>query len=280
MKCAWQMFINLLPVWMREEVDRLSRHDLQELRLRIDMPPQLITSGGPLYLGRPCSYDDLTFCVNVASRYSPWSAQTASQGYITAPGGHRIGLCGCGINSSESHSGIQHITSVCIRVARDFPGLASTIKDIVGSVLIIGRPGCGKTTLLRDLIRQLSDYRQLCVSVVDEKGELFPQAHKQMCFSPGRNTDVLSGSKKKQGIESVLRNMSPDVIAMDEITAHEDCQALLHAGWCGVQLLATAHAGSRNDLFHRVVYKPMLESKLFDHLIVMKPDKSWQLERM
>ena len=280
MKCAWQMFINLLPVWMREEVDRLSRHDLQELRLRIDMPPQLITSGGALYLGRPCSYDDLTFCVNVASRYSPWSAQTASQGYITAPGGHRIGLCGSGINSSESHSGIQHITSVCIRVARDFPGLASTIKDIVGSVLIIGRPGCGKTTLLRDLIRQLSDYRQLCVSVVDEKGELFPQAHKQMCFSPGRNTDVLSGSKKKQGIESVLRNMSPDVIAMDEITAHEDCQALLHAGWCGVQLLATAHAGSRNDLFHRVVYKPMIESKLFDHLIVMKPDKSWQLERM
>ena len=280
MKCAWQMFINLLPVWMREEVDRLSRHDLQELRLRIDMPPQLITSGGALYLGRPCSYDDLTFCVNVASRYSPWSAQTASQGYITAPGGHRIGLCGSGINSSESHSGIQHITSVCIRVARDFPGLASTIKDIVGSVLIIGRPGCGKTTLLRDLIRQLSDYRQLCVCVVDEKGELFPQAHKQMCFSPGRNTDVLSGSKKKQGIESVLRNMSPDVIAMDEITAHEDCQALLHAGWCGVQLLATAHAGSRNDLFHRVVYKPMIESKLFDHLIVMKPDKSWQLERM
>ena len=74
--------------------------------------------------------------------------------------------------------------------------------------------------------------------------------------------------------------MSPDTIAMDEITAKEECDALLHAGWCGVHLLATAHAGSKIDLFSRPVYRPIIESKLFETLIILQPDKSWHIERM
>lgn len=274
------MFINLLPVWMREEVDKHGKDTLQELRLRLHAPPKLITNTGFVLLQRPVSIDDLKFCINVASRYSPWSAHTIADGYITAPGGHRIGICGSAVQANNGASGIHQLTSICIRVARDFPGIAKQVNNLDGSLLIVGKPGCGKTTLLRDIIRQWSDNRQLCISVVDEKEEIFPHAHNQMCFPSGRNTDVMSSCRKNKGIEMVLRNMGPDVIAVDEITAQEDCLALLHAGWCGVQLLATAHAGNREDLFQRPVYKPIIDSRLFEHLIIMKPNKSWYIERM
>lgn len=280
MRCAWQMFVNLLPIWMREDVDKQGRETLQELRLRLHAPPKMIMQGRSVSLSRPVSIDDLNFCINVASRYSPWAAQTIGKGYITAPGGHRIGICGFAAQQSTTNSALHQVTSLCIRICRDFPGLAAPIADLNGSILIIGRPGCGKTTLLRDIIRQWSDKKNLCISVVDEREEIFPYAHKQLCYPTGENTDILTGQKKQAGVEAVLRNMSPDVIAMDEITASEDCASLLHAGWCGVSLLATAHAGSREDLFHRPVYQPILDCHLFDHLIIMNQDKSWTIERM
>lgn len=280
MRCAWQAFVNLLPVWMRESVDKLGKDTLQELRLRIHLPPELVTSKGVVYLERSVSPDDLKFCVNVASRYSPWAASTVSQGYITAPGGHRIGICGKAIISNGKMSGIDTTSSLCIRVSRDFPGIAAGTGLYTGSLLIIGRPGSGKTTLLRDLIRQRSTEGNATISVVDEREEIFPHAQNQMCFPIGKHTDVLSGCSKVQGIETVLRCMGPEIIAVDEITAVEDCQALIRAGWCGVKLLATAHAGSREDLLNRPVYRPIVESCLFDTLIVMNPDKSWYTERM
>lgn len=78
----------------------------------------------------------------------------------------------------------------------------------------------------------------------------------------------------------LLRTMCPQTIAVDEITAAEDCEALLNAGWCGVELLATAHAADRDDLFHRPVYRSIIENRLFDTLVIMQPDKSWRAERM
>ncbi len=279
MRCAWQAFINLLPIWMREKVDKQARQTLQELRLRLNAPPELVTVQGVRWLDRTVTAEDLHFCVNIASRYSPWTAATSQQGFISAPGGHRIGLCGCAVNVNGSISGIHSLTSLCLRVSRDFPGIAGDTSGYSGSVLIIGKPGSGKTTLLRDVIRQRSDGNMGCIAVVDERQEIFPYANGQCCFPAGRHTDILSGCKKTQGIEAVLRNMGPETIAVDEITAKEDCEALLHAGWCGVKLLATAHAGSRQDLFHRPVYRPIVESRLFDTLLIMQSDKSWKAER-
>lgn len=280
MKCAWQAFINLLPVWMRESVDKQGKENLQELRLRLNSPPEQITKNGSYWLDRCVSAEDLHFCVNLASRYSPWAAGTTSRGFITAPGGHRIGLCGSAVTEDGCVSGISNLTSLCLRVARDFPGIAEKAAVYNGSVLIIGKPGSGKTTLLRDFVRQRSNNDNGCVAVVDERREIFPQTHNQFCFSVGRHTDILSGCHKKQGIEAVLRSMGPDTIAVDEITASEDCEALIHAGWCGVKLIATAHAGCRQDLFDRPVYQPIIRSGIFDTLIVMNADKSWRVERM
>ena len=280
MRCAWDTYIKLLPIWMRDPVDRMGRDCLQELRLRIGVPPELITESGSLWLSRTVSREDLNFCMNAASQYSPWASETLSMGYITAQGGHRIGICGIFTWSDRQACGIREITSLCLRVARDFTDLTKDFTDHNTSVLIIGKPGSGKTTLLRDFIRQRSNQAGQCVCVVDEKGELFPSIGAEFCFPAGKRTDVLTGYGKTEGIEMVLRNMCPDTIAVDEITAHTDCEALLHAGWCGVKLLATAHAESRKDLFMRPVYRPIIESKLFDTLIVLRRDKTWRLERM
>lgn len=279
MRCAWQAFVNLLPIWMRESVDKQGREALQELRLRLNAPPELVTAKGSLWLDRIVSAEDLRFCVNIASRYSPWTAGTSQQGFVTAHGGHRIGLCGSAVNVNGSISSIQGLTSLCLRVSRDFPGIGETAANCNGSILIIGSPGSGKTTLLRDVIRQKSSRGNGCIAVVDERQEIFPHMNNQFCFPVGKHTDILSGCKKTQGIEAVLRNMGPQIIAVDEITAREDCEALLHAGWCGVKLLATAHAGDRKDLYNRPVYRPIIESKLFDTLLIMQADKSWRAER-
>lgn len=280
MRCAWEAFIRLLPIWMREQVDKQGRDTLQELRLRIRAKPELVKSSGQAYLEQCITGEDLRFCVNAATRYSPWAATTVSKGYITAEGGHRIGLCGTAVISDGNMKGICEPSSLCIRVARDFIGIAEKTSIYTGSVLVIGRPGSGKTTLMRDMIRIRSDKLNECICVVDERQEIFPYANNQACFPAGIHTDILSGCGKSQGIEIMLRNMGPDTIAVDEITAKEDCAALLHAGWCGVNLLATAHAGNIRDLKSRPIYRPLLDSQIFDTVIVMRPDKSWYAERM
>ncbi len=280
MKCAWMELIGLLPTWMRCEVDKFEPNLVQEIRLRLNQMPEIILNHGRQTLKKVVSLEDLTFCINIASRYSPWAASTISEGYITAQGGHRIGICGKAVADHNQMRGIQIPSSLCIRVAKDFMGISGDIFSSDGSILIIGAPGCGKTTLLRDLIRQRSDKRNECISVVDEKEEIFPYANKNLCFYPGCHTDILSGCKKGEGIMTVLRNMTPDTIAVDEITAEADCNALLHAGWCGVKLIATAHAGNRKDLESRHIYRPLLENKLFDTLLIIHKNKKWTAERM
>lgn len=280
MRCAWQAFIDLLPVRMRKKTDEIGCNDLQEIRLRLNSPPQLILSSGHATLDTNVSIEDLTFCLNIATKYSPWAAETISQCFVTAPGGHRIGLCGYAVIKNNSLTGIRNLTSICIRVARDFPGVSQGIQLKDQSILIVGQPGSGKTTFLRDLIRQNSDLTHKSVCVLDERQEVFPIYKDRFCFSVGSNTDIMSGCPKSTGIEFLLRTMSPQIIAVDEITAEKDCDALLRAGWCGVKLLATAHAGSREDLYRRPIYKSIIESKLFDSVIVMKMDKSWLMEKI
>lgn len=273
MRCAWEELLKILPGWMQGDVDHLGRESLQELRLRQGYPPELICANKEATLRRPVSGEDLKRIVHVASAYSPWAASTIGQGYVTAPGGHRIGICGEVVASDAGMTGIRVVTSLCVRVARDLPGIAQGLDGVGGSVLIIGRPGSGKTTLLRDLIRLRS--RKQSMAVVDEREELFP-----LGYDTGPRTDILRGCPKVQGVDILLRTMGPGAIAVDEITAAADCEALLRACWCGVDLLATAHAGSREDLYHRPVYEPLLKSGVFKTLVILRSDKTWHMERM
>lgn len=281
MNCAWEAFLNILPIRFRKDMDKPGNEDLLEVRLRLSHPPELVFADRTVTLRSVVTEEDLAQCIHFASQYSPWNAESISRGYITAHGGHRIGVFGRYTEDTGNHRwSLQTPAMLCIRIARDFSGISGEIDSLEGSVLIIGPPGSGKTTLLRDLIRQYSNKRTGNISVIDEREEIFPKYRDRFCFPAGVRTDVLSGCRKQVGIEWALRNMTPSVIAVDEITAKEDCDALLHAGWCGVNLIATAHAGSKHDLWTRPVYKQILEHNLFQTLLIMQPNKSWQAERI
>ena len=252
MKCAWRELLAILPLWMRSEVDRLGVHDGQELRLRLGQSPYLICGQTSQPLQGTLTSDDLQFVVNTASHYSPWSAQTVAPGYLT---------------------GVRRITSLCVRIARDFPGVALPLMQYKGSILIIGPPGSGKTTMLRDLIRQRSINGAVCVS--DERGELFPKG-----IYRGSHVDVLYGPCKGDAIEILLRSMCPTTIAVDEITAAQDAEALKRALWCGVDILATAHAWDVSDLNRREIYRSLINTGVFPHVVILQRDKSCRIERV
>lgn len=273
MRCAWKELLTILPHGIRSEVDAAGKETLQELRLRINAPPELVLGSERRWLTEPMTREDLNFVVNAATRYSPWTAASAGQGYITASGGHRIGLCGEVVYKDGNITGLRSIHSLCIRVARDFPGIGKTAASLEGSVLILGPPGSGKSTLLRDLIRQMSENKH--IAVVDERYELFPEG-----FTTGRCQDVLLGCPKALGIEMVLRTMGPDYIAVDEITAEEDSLALVRAAYCGVGLLATAHAGCLEDFCRRRIYAPLRETGIFQTVLVLQRNKTFTMERM
>ena len=277
MNCAWKELLDVLPEKFRWDTDRLGKEKLQELRLRLGGKPELVLGETWMFLQHTVTREDIMHCINTASRYSPWCASTVSQGFITSLGGHRIGLCGEVVIKNGKAEGIRSVSSLCIRIARDIPGIAAGADDDQSSVLIIGPPGSGKTTLLRDLIRRRSETGRGCVAVVDERGELFPAGN---VFDRGKRTDVLTGCDKGTGIDMVLRTMGPSCIAVDEITSERDCQAMIRAGWCGVSMLATAHASSKMDLYNRTVYQPLVRSGIFETLLMMQRDKSWRKERM
>lgn len=274
MMCAWKEFLSILPPWIRDQTDRQARDKLQELRLRLDQAPELVCPDGNLTIPGTVSREDLSFVINIASRYSPWASQTIADGYLTGPGGHRIGICGEAVTDHGNIKGIRTVRSVCIRIARDFPGVAKGIP-IHGSVLILGPPGSGKTTLLRDLIRRRSGERPDSTAVVDERCEIFP-SH----FLPGKRVDVLSGCGKGRGISIVLRAMGPGTIAVDEITDPEDACALGQAFGCGVEILATAHGATLEDLYRKPEYKTLMDRNIFQWVVILQRDKSWRTERI
>ena len=266
----------LLPPEPRAAAERLPRRHreiCEEFRLRQGYPATTLLGGREETL-HPLLVDEamLRAVLAAATRSSLHAAEAELRnGFLSAPGGVRVGVCGVGVTGPEGIRGIRDFSSVSIRVPRAVPGCADGIWEALTaegfrSVLIVSPPGAGKTTLLRELVRRLScDGLRVCVA--DERGEIAGMAGAG--FDVGTHTDVLSGVPKAEAAEMLLRAMNPQVIAMDEIGAAAEAQALLRAAFCGVSLVVTAHGASVADAANRPGCGELMRAGVFRHCVTV-----------
>ena len=208
-------------------------------------------------------------------------SETIRQGYVTMEGGHRIGICGFGVTENGDVRTIKEPSSLNIRIARQVLGCAELLlPDLSASTLVLGPPGSGKTTLLRDAVRLLSEKRRQTIGLVDERGELSAIANGMNQMDIGTRTDVMANVPKAKAIMMLLRAMTPTWIALDEITAAEDILAMEQAAYCGVRLLATAHGDGMEDLTRRPLYRRLMETGVFQQVVVLKRDKSYEVQEV
>ena len=275
----------LLPGRLRQAalaVERGQQAAAEELRMRIGRPLHLTLPEGELPLPQTrIIRGDLEQVLDRATEYSRYAAaETLRHGYVTAGGGFRVGVCGTALPNGERNEGVRDISSLSIRIPRVLedaarpvlPGLLEDGRPL--STLILSPPGGGKTTLLRDLVRLLSQGTELAepvrVALVDERGELAAVHRGRPQLEVGCQTDVLDGCPKALAVPMLLRAMTPQVIALDEIALPADVEAVCAAANCGVALLATVHAASLQDLRSRPVGRALLECAVFRRLVVIE----------
>ena len=278
---AYHQAVQALPVRLRREALALSGDEqgrAEALRLRTGWPMEALVDGEERALdGPPVRREELEQLLEIASRASVHTVlDQMRRGYLTIAGGHRIGLCGTAVMRSGEVHALRNLSSVNLRVARQIKGVARPVLNrlcrdgVLQDTLILAPPGQGKTTFLRDVIRLVSEGEGCCplrVSLADERGEVAALYGGVPQLDVGRRTDVMEGCPKAQGLMLLLRAMNPKVLAVDEITAPEDLEALRTAAGCGVTLLATAHGEGKADLERRPLYRPILEDRMFRFLV-------------
>ncbi|MBR6740764.1 MAG: stage III sporulation protein AA [Clostridia bacterium] len=276
------------------ETDKLS---IEEIRLSagkyisvgIDGKEYVLSQNGSLsessVLGIRVSGEDLADTVAKASNGAVYSAQeSVREGYITVFGGHRIGLCGHTVTEQGRITAITNFSSLCIRIAKSVTGCTERIaSELIDNrplnTLVISPPSVGKTTLLRDLVRELS-VRGNRVSVADERGEVSGSCGGVPQFDLGPSTDVLEGAEKSVAVYMLLRTMTPKVIAIDEITVEKDAMAVIKSRNCGVSVIATAHGDSLSDLEQRPIYSRLLREGVFERFVVLERHGSERYARI
>lgn len=270
----------------------LNLDELQEIRLRIHAPLLIVYQNEEFYVskdGRLSRSEENAFIITkneiretmeYVSNYSMYAyEEEIRQGFITIQGGHRVGLAGKIVMEQDSIKSMKYISFINVRLSHQIKGCANPVMpyirehDGIHHTLIISPPRRGKTTLLRDVIRQLSDgdsqHRGMTVGVVDERSEIgacymgIPQNEL------GIRTDILDCCPKVQGMLMLIRTMSPEVIAVDEIGSREDMEAMIHVMNCGCKLIATVHGNSIEDIRSKPLLRKLLQERIFERYIVM-----------
>lgn len=277
-----------LPKRIREVLAEERLQELQEIRLRSGQPLLLKKANQLFALGKDGRFlpatdakglriamADLREAVSLLSGYSLYAfEEELRQGYLTIAGGHRIGFCGKAVLENGEIRTLRQINALNIRIARERRGWGErllpflTEKDTLLHTLIVSPPGCGKTTLLRDLIRCLSEQGRT-VGVVDERGELAPLREGVPQMDVGPCTDILEGCPKAMGMTLLLRSMSPDIIAVDELGRKEDVAAVEEVLNAGVKLIATAHGRDFSDLKARPQLRTLVHKKIFERYLFL-----------
>ena len=268
----------LLTEDMRRALTPLDLPDVTEIRLRLGKPMEVVTAAGSRLLyapnGRPMlregEQEQLLSAFSGHARYA-WEKEI-QQGFITLNSGCRVGITG---RIAADTGAPAAVTGFCIRILRPVVGCGEKLLPELleggrlRSTLLYSAPGCGKTTLLRDLIRLVSDglfgaspHR---VGVVDERFEIGGEGG--TAFWLGDRTDVLSGVHKGEGLLQLLSTMGPQVLAADELNLFQDVAAVLEAKSRGVTVLCTAHGGTFEELLHREGMQQLFENRTFGRYV-------------
>ncbi len=277
-----QEIARILSRDIRKTLERqsLQYNKVQEIRLRIGKPLMM------LYADQEWIFEDIVRreafqeMLEYVSNYSLYAYENElKQGFITIEGGHRVGMAGQVVVENGKVKNLKQISSMNIRVAHEVLNCADIVFPYITEerrmchTLIISPPRCGKTTLLRDLIRQVSDgnkwIKGCTVGVVDERSEIggcylgVPQNQ------VGIRTDILDCCPKAEGMLMLIRAMSPDVIAVDEIGSPEDVHALEYAMHCGCKMVATVHGRSMDEIRKKPLFEDLVKAHRFERYIVL-----------
>lgn len=265
---------------------------IYEIRLRVGRPLFYTYDGGEGFLtdhdGKyVVTREDLKETMEYISGYSLYSYEDEMrQGFLTVQGGHRVGVTGKVILDGNEIQGMKYISCINVRLAHEVVGCADQVmpyirkKDWVAHTLIVSPPRGGKTTLLRDIIRQLSNGEEkkkmpgVTVGVVDERSELAGSYQGVPQNDLGMRTDVLDGCPKAEGMEMLIRSMSPAVVAVDELGRKEDFKAVESVIHSGCKVIATAHGNSIEDVIHQPYFERLGEEECLNGIF------SWTRENM
>lgn len=295
--------LKVLSLKLRAIVEKL-RVDfrrVQEIRIRMGAPFMVVYGGEEYFveedgkMSREAVHpyrirqDDIRETMEFISNYSMYAfEEELRQGFITIQGGHRVGVAGKTVLEQERIKNIRYISFINIRLAHQMIGCADMVMpfirqgDTIYHTLIISPPRCGKTTLLRDMIRQISNGSQgkrgLNVGVVDERSELGACYHGMPQNDLGYQTDILDCCPKKEGMMMLVRSMSPKVIAVDEIGFREDVEALEYVMNCGVKLLTTVHGRNMEEIQAKPVLGRMVQEKMFQRYILLSAGQVGKVE--
>ncbi len=268
------------------EQERMDFSELQEIRLRIGQPVTVLYQNEELIL--PTMYSEkkrlgkqeMKETIEHISNYSLYAYEhELKQGFITIEGGHRVGMAGQVIMEGGKIKNMKYISSINIRVSHEVLNCANKIFPYITynkqmyHTLIISPPRCGKTTLLRDVIRQISDgnrwIKGCTVGVVDERSELGGCYLGVIQNNLGMRTDILDRCPKADGMIMLIRSMAPQVVAVDEIGAKEDVHAIEYAMHCGCKMLATAHGDSMEEICKKPIFEKLIREKRFERYVIL-----------
>ena len=254
---------------------------LQEIRLRIGKPIVIVYNNKERILRKIVEKEDLMETLEYISKYSLYAFENEiKQGFITIGGGHRVGMTGQVLVENGEIKNIRHVSSMNVRISHEILNCADIIfpyitqKNMICNTLIVSPPRCGKTTLLRDLIRQISDGNQWVrgstVGVVDERSELGGSYLGVPQNQLGLRTDVLDCCPKSEGMLLLVRSMAPQVIAVDEIGSAEDIHALEYAMHCGCRMITTVHGASMDEIREKPLFGNIIKTHQFQRYVVLE----------